>query len=181
MAIDKRASSFATLWTSLVSQAAVCRAQNQYLSAPFDPPLKDWNISHFWTPPAGGSLMAKALASPQASPNSTPLTYAAITPCRRMDTRVSSGMIGDFGLPTLAGDPSQTGSVARRVPVPKSACGVPSAAAYSLNFVVVPPAGGTVGWLAAWPDDQPWPGTVVVNAPAGGIGGHRRPAQGLGG
>jgi hypothetical protein len=44
--------------------------------------------------------------------------------------------------------------------------------AYSMNFVSVSPLGQPVGWIAAWQDDQSWPGTVVLNAPQGGIVGN---------
>jgi hypothetical protein len=91
------------------------------------------------------------------------LSYIAITPCRIMDTRHNSGKTGAFGPPSLV-----AGSV-RTVPVPSSKCGVPKAAAYSMNFVSVTPPGRLVGWIAAWPDHTPWPGTVVLNAPLGGI------------
>jgi hypothetical protein len=50
-----------------------------------------------------------------------------------------------------------------------SDCGIPAAAAYSLNFAVVAPAGAGVGYVSAWPDDQQWPGTVVLNADQGGV------------
>jgi hypothetical protein len=93
------------------------------------------------------------------------LVYIGITPCRVMDTRGQggSGKTGVFGPPSLV-----AGQM-RVVPVPSSNCGVPAAAAYSLNFVSVTPVGQTVGWVAAWQDDTTWPGTVVVNAPLGGI------------
>jgi hypothetical protein len=67
------------------------------------------------------------------------------------------------------GAPSLVAKKARTFLVPNSSCAVPKAAAYAANFVVGVPAGKTVGWLAAWPDDIGWPGTVVVNAAQGGI------------
>jgi len=96
---------------------------------------------------------------------SSGLVFIAIVPCRVMDTRGSggSGKIGVFGPPSLVG------GQARIVPVPASNCGVPAAAAYSMNFVSVTPLGQAVGWIAAWQDDLPWPGTVVLNAVQGGI------------
>jgi hypothetical protein len=111
-------------------------------------------------------------SSAQASNNQSPaggdnsgLLFIAITPCRVMDTRVQggSGKTGAFGPPSLV-----AGS-ARVVPVPSSNCGVPAAAAYSMSFVSLTPIGQSVGWIAAWPDDMAWPGTVVLNAPLGGI------------
>jgi len=141
-----------------------------------NPPLKDWKAAPYWAPRSEGNKLERS-ASPQvegaaASPAATPLAFVAIQPCRLLDTRISSGMPGAFGPPSLVGDPSLTGHVARTIPVPSSSCGVPAAAAYSLYMVIVAPAGSRVGFLAAWPDDEPWPGTVTVNAPVGGVVGN---------
>jgi hypothetical protein len=111
----------------------------------------------------------RALSHPGPAAISTSgLVFVAITPCRVMDTRGQdgSGKTGAFG------PPSMLAGVARVVPVPSSNCGVPIAAAYSMNFVSVTPLGQPVGWIAAWQDDRSWPGTVVLNAPQGGIVGN---------
>jgi hypothetical protein len=108
----------------------------------------------------------------------TGLQFFAVTPCRVTDTRPAAGFPSQFGPPTMAGGQTRT------FPVPLSACGIPSdAAAYSLNFTVVPPSpGGYVGLLTTYPTGQPRPnastlnsytGTVVANAaivPAGANG-----------
>jgi collagen triple helix repeat protein len=93
------------------------------------------------------------------------LVFIAIVPCRVMDTRGAggSGKIGAFGPPSLVA------AQARTILVPSSNCGVPAAAAYSMNFVSVTALGQTVGWIAAWRDDTSWPGTVVLNAVQGGV------------
>ena len=80
-----------------------------------------------------------------------------------MDTRSEggSGKTGVFGPPGLVA------GQARVIPVPLSNCGVPAAAAYSLNFVSVTPLGQAVAWVAAWPDDAAWSGTVVLDAMRG--------------
>ena len=93
------------------------------------------------------------------------LLFIAIMPCRVMDTRSQggSGKTGAFGPPSLVA------GLTRVIPVPSSDCGVPASAAYSMNFVSVTPVGQPVGWIAAWQDDIPWPGTVVLNAQLGGI------------
>ena len=88
------------------------------------------------------------------------LIFIAITPCRVVDTRYPGGA---FGTPSLVAN------TPRIFPVPASNCGVPVAAAYSMNFVSITPAGQAVGFVAAWQDDRPWPGTVVLNALQGGI------------
>jgi len=77
-----------------------------------------------------------------------------------VDTRYPGGA---FGTPSLVAN------TPRIFPVPASNCGVPVAAAYSMNFVSITPAGQAVGFVAAWQDDRPWPGTVVLNALQGGI------------
>jgi len=96
------------------------------------------------------------------------LVFVAITPCRVMDTREQdgSGKTGAFGPPSLLA------GIVRVVPVRSSRCGVPVAAAYSMNFVSVTPLGQEIGWIAAWQDDASWPGAVVLNAPQGGIVGN---------
>ena len=82
-----------------------------------------------------------------------------------MDTRAQggSGKTGPFGPPSLLA------GKARVVPVPSSNCGVPAAAAYSMNFVSITLAGQAVGWVAAWQNGAPWSGTVVLNAVQGGV------------
>jgi hypothetical protein len=116
-------------------------------------PVKNWPIIK-------SSDQSAAVAG-----NTSGLVFIAITPCRVMDTRGpgGSGKTGRFGPPSLVG------GQARFVPVPLSNCGVPVAAAYSMNFVSVTKPGQTVSWVAAWKDDAPWPGTVVLNAVQGGI------------
>jgi hypothetical protein len=145
------------------------------LAQPPNPPLLDWKVAAYWAP--GRESSSGRQDGPSglqaetglAGSNPLPLAFVAIPPCRLFDTRASSGLTGAFGPPSLVADPSQLGQVSRVIPVPNSTCGIPVAAAYSLYFVVVPPSGGVVGFLSAWPDDQPWPGTAVLNAPVGGI------------
>src|SRR5579862_836517 len=114
-------------------------------------PVRNWSVS--------GSSDQKPTS------NTTGLVFIAITPCRIMDTRAhgGSGKTGKFGTPSLVA------GQARIVPVPSSNCGVPVAAAYSVNFVSVTPLGQAVAWVAAWQDDTAWPGTVVLNAVQGGM------------
>ncbi|MCU1258739.1 MAG: mannuronan epimerase, partial [Bryobacterales bacterium] len=97
----------------------------------------------------------------RAASTSQPLSFIAITPCRIMDTRASGGKTGAFGPPSLAG------GQARKVLIPSSSCGIPAAAAYSLNFGLI--ANGPVGYLAAWPDDQPYPGTAIASLTQAGV------------
>ncbi len=119
-------------------------------------PLKNWPLSSPSNKSAGG---ARDVPAPSG------LLFIAVTPCRVADTRVGalgSGKSGKFGPPGLVGGQP------RVFPIPESNCGVPVAVAYSLNIVSVTPIGQAVAWVAAWEDDKPWPGTVILNAVQGG-------------
>ena len=123
-------------------------------------PVKNWAV------PKIDSQATLGQSSNAATPNgATDLVFVSITPCRVMDTRGAGGS----GLTGLFGPPSLVANQARVVPVPSSNCGVPAAAAYSMNFVSITPAGQAVGYIAAWQDDIAWPGTVVLNALLGGV------------
>ncbi len=101
------------------------------------------------------------------------LKFFPVTPCRLVDTRVSSFQ-SEFGPPSLAAGATRSFTIPSN-----NACGIPSsAAAYSLNMTAVPRT--TLGFLSIWPAGQPLPnvstlnvynaGTVVANAaivPAG--------------
>ncbi len=84
-----------------------------------------------------------------AAPLTSGLTFLPITPCRVADTRTAAGFSGQFGPPAL------TGGATRTFAPGASSCGIPvTAAAYSLNFTVVPPAGGPAANLTTWPSSQ---------------------------
>jgi hypothetical protein len=126
--------------------------------------IKNWPIPKTTlSTGARNSIQSVTTGSTASTTGTDGLAFIAITPCRLVDTRTGEGTTGAFGPPALAG------SVARTIPVPQSSCGVPAAAAYSLNFAVIVPNGGSLGYLSAWPDDENWPGTVVLNALQGGI------------
>jgi hypothetical protein len=102
------------------------------------------------------------------------LAFYPLTPCRVADTRHPNA--GGLGSPYL------TGGQERSFPILNAtSCNIPSsAAAYSLNFSVVPH--GPLGYMTVWPTGQPRPlvstlndipGTIIANAaivPAGGSG-----------
>jgi len=98
--------------------------------------------------------------------------FVPVTPCRVADTRN----------PTSAfGGPEMTAGQTRAFNIPQSSCGIPSAAAYSLNVTVVP--NGPLAFLTIWPSGEGQPyvstlnsydGRVKANAaivPAGANGG----------
>jgi hypothetical protein len=96
------------------------------------------------------------------------LSFYPVAPCRVADTRNGTGPLGG---------PKMADRETRSFPIPSSGCGIPAAAAYSLNVTVVPD--GMLQYLTAWPTGagQPfastlnsWDGAVVANAaivPAG--------------
>ncbi len=145
----------------------------------FQVPLRNWSAPLYWHPSerespllrmaAGRARMATAdqdvssALTPSASPSasaptySAPLVFVAMTPCRLMDTRESMGQSGAFGPPSLGGN------TVRTVPIPTHpTCGVPVAAAYSLNVTVVPP--GPLGFLTIWPTGETIPNVSTLNA-----------------
>ncbi len=75
------------------------------------------------------------------------LQFVPITPCRIADTRPNSGLsAGSTRAFTIGG-----------------VCGIPSnAAAYSLNFTVVPP--GALSYITVWPQGQPQPTVSTLNS-----------------
>ena len=107
-------------------------------------------------------------------PETTPgaLAFYPVTPCRLVDTRINLLTTGAL-----------TAGETRTLPLLSSACNLPaSAQAYSLNFTVVPPSGGVVAYITAFPAGSSLPsvatlndltGTIVANAailPAGTSG-----------
>lgn len=100
-------------------------------------------------------------------------SFYAVDPCRLADTRTGSGFGGSFGAPT------PTAATTRSFPLAGS-CGLPAAAAYSLNVTVVPP--GPLSYLTIFPAGAARPlvstlnsfdGAIVANAaivPAGAGG-----------
>jgi uncharacterized repeat protein (TIGR03803 family) len=103
------------------------------------------------------------------------LAFYPLTPCRIADTRKTN-------FPQGLGAPFLPGQQERDFPILNAtSCNIPaSAAAYSLNFSVVPHGG--LGYMTVWPTGQPRPlvstlndvpGTIIANAaivPAGTSG-----------
>ena len=103
------------------------------------------------------------------------LAFYTLAPCRIADTRQSN-------FPQGLGAPYLHGLQGRDFPILNAtSCNIPtSAAAYSLNFSVVPHGG--LGYMTVWPTGQPRPlvstlndipGTIIANAaivPAGSSG-----------
>src|SRR5437763_1418026 len=83
-------------------------------------PLQNWAAPLYWQPTEAearatelGSnaprMRANAVAAATSLPlGSNALVFVAITPCRVLDTRSSSGFTGAFGPPRLAGGVART-------------------------------------------------------------------------
>jgi hypothetical protein len=82
------------------------------------------------------------------------------TPCRVADTRTGSGFSGAFGAPSLVAD------VTRTLPMPTSACSLPSIAlGYSLNIGAFPHA--ALGFLTVWPAGASLPVVGTLGSASG--------------
>jgi hypothetical protein len=129
----------------------------------------------YWQAPAAETETVSAKAgeiryaeAPRSAMPPASLVFVGMTPCRLVDTRPGSAFTGAFGPPSLIG------AAARTFPLQSStSCGTnpATAAAYSLNVTVVPPA--AFGFLTIWPTGQARPlafslnnllGTVLANA-----------------
>lgn len=85
--------------------------------------------------------------------------FVPVTPCRVADTRKPADVFGG---------PSIVGGTSRDFPVPQSICNIPAAAAaYSLNFTVVPH--GSLGYLTVWPTGFNRPLVSILNSLDGRI------------
>jgi alpha-tubulin suppressor-like RCC1 family protein len=92
--------------------------------------------------------------------NASALAFYPVTPCRLVDTRVGSGLLGG---------PALLGNQERSFPLLSSPCNIPAGAqAYSLNFTAVPRQ-GFLGYLTVWPTGQSRPVVSTLNAPTGAI------------
>jgi hypothetical protein len=91
-----------------------------------------------------------------APPLANGLEFYPVTPCRLVDTRVSSLQSG-FGPPSLNAGTTRTFSIPSNM-----ACGIPAtAAAYSVNVTAVPQ--NTLGFLSIWPTGQSLPNVSTLN------------------
>ena len=132
--------------------------------------LKNWPAPLYWQPSqaendaaAGKTDSAIRPPSPEAATPVGSLVFVAMTPCRVVDTRASSGFPSGFGQPSLSN------GVRRDFPIQSSTlCTIPSnAQAYSFNVTVVPP--GSLGFLTLWPEGVMQPVVVTIDDVPGDI------------
>ncbi len=94
------------------------------------------------------------------SSNSGSLAYYPLPPCRAVDTRASTGLLGQ-NTPLLGGA-SQDYSLT-------NVCSLPSTAqAYALNYTVLP-RNGSLTYLTTWPTGTNRPGVSTLNALTGAV------------
>ena len=121
----------------------------------------NWPAPLFWSPGSTRSSTADLLEKSVISAVTAPLPFIGITPCRLVDTRVAS-------FPPGFGPPSLVGGAARTFTLPGQ-CGLPiEAAAYSLNFTVLPPANPPFSYLSAYPTGGSPPAVSTLNWGTGG-------------
>ena len=90
------------------------------------------------------------------NPVPSPVQFAALTPCRVVDTRNPNG---PFGGPPIGGHSSRSFPLAQS----GNPCGIPATAvAYSLNVTVVP--GPSLGYLTIWPAGEGQPVVSTMNS-----------------
>ncbi len=133
-------------WTGkVVANAAIVpggtnESISVYVSNPTDVIM---DVNGYFGAPAGGSA----------------LSFYPVTPCRAVDTRFASELLGG---------PEMLAETTRSFPIPAGGCNIPSnAAAYSLNVTVVPD--GYLGYLAAWPAGSAQPGASTLNSWDGSV------------
>ena len=92
-----------------------------------------------------------------APPGAGGLNFYAVSPCRLVDTRKSSGTFGG---------PSMGALTTRSFPLPQTPCGIPAAPAvqaYSLGITVYPTS-GPLSYLTTWPTGGAQPFVSTLNA-----------------
>lgn len=100
-----------------------------------------------------------SLAPPPPNSSIPSLGFAALTPCRVVDTRNTSGSLGG---------PALVANATRTFPVMASNCNIPSnAIAYSLNITAVPRT--TLGFLTLWSSGKTRPLASTLNATTGTV------------
>jgi hypothetical protein len=118
-------------------------------------PLKNWPAPLYWQPTTAETEITGLQPEPRTLTGhaTTPvgsLVFVAMTPCRVVDTRSSSGFPSPFGTPSLSAYPSAI----RTFPIQSSGnCTIPSTAqAYSFNVTIIPnPLGSSVGYVTIYP------------------------------
>jgi hypothetical protein len=86
--------------------------------------------------------------------------FRPLPPCRIVDTRQPA-------TPASLGAPSLSAGEVRDFPVTASSCGIPIAAAYSINVTAVPKE--PLGHMTIWPTGQAMPLASILNARDGNV------------
>jgi trimeric autotransporter adhesin len=140
----------ATLRTLILAAVAVCTLPLHAQSASeIDVPLRNWEVPFSQSASPSGRTRMQSNALP-----TDPSLFVAITPCRILDTRGSTGTYGGPAIPTGG---------TRTFDVNSGPCaGIPEgAAAYSLNITAVLPSG--TGHVRVYPAGGSLPTVSTLN------------------
>ncbi len=95
--------------------------------------------------------------------NSGSLAYYPLPPCRAVDTRAGTGLLGQGTFIQGGNNTPQNYSLT-------NVCGLPSnAQAYALNYTALPRNGGKLGYLTTWPAGANRPVVSTLNASTGAV------------
>ncbi len=99
-------------------------------------------------------------SSPSTTNGQTPLAFYPLPPCRSVDTRPNTGLLG-AGSPLLGGSPADYALA--------GTCSLPrNAQAYALNYTAVP-RNGPLNYLTTWPTNTTRPVVSTLNATTGAV------------
>lgn len=127
-----------------------------------DEPIKNWEAPAFWAPGrevVGSREATLGTASVAGGSTSSPMPFVAITPCRLLDTRNNLNPLGGGG--PYSANEIRTYSLV-------GPCGLPPAAAVSLNATVTNTGSGSFGHLKLWPYPFSEPNVSTLNYPGAG-------------
>jgi uncharacterized repeat protein (TIGR02543 family) len=159
--VPQRALGYLTIWPTGQAQPYVSTLNSPdgriKANAAIVPAGTGGAVSVYVTDPSHVILDVNGYFVPASTSGS--LSFYPVTPCRVADTRNATGALGG---------PAMYAGQSRTFPVTSSPCGLPaSAAAYSMNFTVVPKGG--FGYLTVYPAGGPQPIVSTLNAPTGAI------------
>jgi hypothetical protein len=144
-----------------VAMAAFVLGMSPALAQTQGAPLRNWTAPPTWTPPRTVTASATGMAASAQGDLSNPLPFIAVTPCRIVDTRVSTA--DGFHEPNFSDNQTRTFAL----PTSPDCTGLPSTArAWSLNVQFRPIS--TASYITLFPTGTTRPVvSTTVATPAG--------------
>lgn len=165
---DPTVTNILTLNPTVITQATTQQGLQELQTAELPSTVSTMEYVGFYSLAPAGAMTLEAVPNgitwqlkrvPSTVTQTPPLRFIPVAPCRVVDTRNPSG---PFGGPAIGAGSTRTFDLAQ------SNCGIPTtAAAFSLNFTVVPSA--SLGYITAWPSGGTRPNTSVLNSYDGRI------------